>query len=59
MKAETLNGYVDNEDMKIKVVFDDRQGYIRFILNDYNKTEVKFDWIDIERILKGVVFNKR
>ena len=50
MEQKTLDGWVDDEDTKIEVIFDEEQGYITFILDDYNETKIMFDWDTIERL---------
>jgi len=54
MKEKTLTGMVDDEESEIMVAFDEEEGYIIFTLGDYNETEVKFDWHDIEHLFDGV-----
>ena len=50
MEDKTLDGYVDDEDTKIEVIFDEDEGFITFILNDYNETKIKFDWDTIKQL---------
>lgn len=50
MEQKTLDGWVDDEDTKIGVIFDEEQGYITFILDDYNETKIMFDWDTIEQL---------
>ena len=50
MKTKTLDGWLDDEEVKVKVNIDDEQGYVTFICDDYNETELMFDWHTIEQL---------
>lgn len=55
-KTKNLDGWADDEEAKIEVNLDDEQGYITFIYDDYNETEIKFDWHVIEQL--GLEMNR-
>ena len=50
MENKILDGYVDKEERKIEVIFDEDQGYVTFVLSDYSETEVMFEWDDIKQL---------
>lgn len=49
-ETNSLDCWIDDEEAEVEVIFDKDEGYIMFILDDYNKTKIKFDW-DIIRQL--------
>jgi len=49
-KTIIVKAFVDGEEQKVTINFDEEQGYVTLILNDYNQTQIKFDWETIEKI---------
>lgn len=50
MKTTILNGWLDDEEVKVKVLIDNEQGYITFICDDCNETELMFDYHTIQQL---------
>lgn len=50
MKTKSLDGWLDDEEVKVKVLIDEEQGYITFICDDCNETELMFDYHVIQQL---------
>ena len=50
MKTKNLSGWLDDEEVKVKVLIDEEQGYITFVCGDYNETELVFDYHVIQQL---------
>ena len=53
-KTIKIKAYVDDEEQRVTMKFDNEEGYIILTFSDYNKTEIKLDWKTVENICKDV-----